>query len=166
MPPRTQGIDFAEIRNGKRAGVFIIVGYAAVVITVTDRFSGRGAVCRRIGVQIPADGRIVPAGAGFDLFRCNHVPGIGGEHGGGFHRAHQARVKADKIKAVRQASLNALERFVEIRQIQAFVVIQLVKADAVDAAAAVIPQDQAYMTRRIGSQTPAQEIRQCLDLAP
>ena len=136
---RAERLDFAEINQGEGCILFLFICGTVLVEAVADRFSEHGHIRVGIGSQAVPERLIIPAAAGLDLLRADHILRIGGEYGRGFNRAHEACVKADEIKAVRQSVLHAAERSVDCAQGEAVQIKQLIKADAVDAAAAVIP---------------------------
>ena len=154
--------DLAQVHQRERGVALLLVCRAVFIEAVADRLAERERVGGGLGGEARADGLIVPAGAGLELLGADHVLCVGGEHVGGFQRAHQASVKADEVEAVRHKLLHAGQGVVDIPQGEALEVGKLIKADAVDAAAAVIPQHQTVMGRGIIVEAPAEEISQRL----
>ena len=131
--------NFAQVRQRKCRRIRGFVVDTHLIEAVTDRFAERDRIRRRICSEAASDRRIIPSGTGLKLLRTDHVFRIGGEHGSGLNGAHQAGIKADEVKSARQSVLNAVECAVDIPQGETVQVGQFIKADTVDAAAAVIP---------------------------
>ena len=83
---------------------------------------------------------------------------MGHQQIGRFHRCHQAGIEADEPKRIRHIGIHAFQGTAHLLQGQAVVLIQLVKAHAADTAAAVIPQHQSHIRRRIARRPPGKEI--------
>ena len=96
-----EGGNGAEVNDGHGGTVAVVIFHGGLIKAVADGTAERGPVGIGVSGKILADARIVPAGAGDDLFRGYKIAGKGGEDSSGFNRAHQAGVKADHFKAVR-----------------------------------------------------------------
>ena len=77
---------------------------------------------------------------------------------GALNRSHQAGIKAYELEVVRHFTVDIGKRAVYLAKGKGVVIEKLVKADARDASAAMIPQYHAHVCRRIVLHSPFQEV--------
>ena len=119
-----------------------------------------GPASHRIATNKVTHGGVIPAIAGLQFFRGHHVAGVGRQHVAGFHRSHQTGIKTNKFKGIGHLGINRSQRVFNFQQGQTIAFVLLVKADAGNAAAAVIPENQPHFFGRIGRHPPIQKFGQ------
>ena len=123
-------------------------------VAVADGAAQVQAVGRGVLGQIVNDRLVLPAVAGLALLRGVHVVRVRGQDVGRLERAHQAGVEADEVKLLPHEGEGACERGVELAQGERVVAVALVKTDAGDGAAAVVPQNEAHVVSGVVLDAP------------
>ena len=152
---------FRYVGDGQGRNLVHVVFLAAGEIGVANSFAESRAAHGGIFCQRVDPAGVVPAAARLAFLRGDHVAGEAVDRAEGVDGGHQAGVKADQFEG-RIFGVRAVDRgkgvahFVEAHHVLA----ALVEADAADAAAAVVPEDEDFVVGGVIIFAEAQEVLQ------
>ena len=113
---------------------------------------------RTVGVRIFSkiihDVGVIPASARFSFLGSEHISCVRNKNVRGFKGTHKAGVKADKFELIGHLVIYRVQSIVYFAERKTVAVVELVKANAAYASAAMIPENKSHTLCRVVFNAP------------
>ena len=149
--PADHGAHLIQFDAGKGHGLIVRIGlHIGIHDGPADGVPLRLLRCPGQEAVVPPDGRL-------RLLAGDHIPGIIRADVGGFHGGHHAGVKANPVQRPLRAEGAGVQGFRQLAQGQLVPPEELIVADALHGAAAVVPEDEGIVLGGIVGNGPGEE---------